>query len=147
MSLPEEENRKQIVSDLNCLARLAAMENAWESRETAVHMAELYRYRGRRKGEPVELSTELRAVELFLRLVNPRYGKNCTWDFHSTHFESVMVPRGELLDYVEGYINRRLDWDEEFCIHVQAVAKDANCVVSMRVEPGEEETIRMRYPL
>ena len=147
MALSEEENRTQIVADLNCLARLAALEKAWESRKTAVHMAELYRYRGKRKGEPVELSSELRAVELYLRLVNPRSGKNCSWEFHSKRFESVMVPRGELLDQVEESVIRCLDRDEEFCIHMKAVAKGANCVISMSVEPGEEKTIRMYYPL
>ena len=89
----DKEYQTQIVSDLNCLARMAALENAWETRGTAALMAELYRYRKRDEGEPVELAAELRAVELCLRLITPRYGIDCSWEFSTRGLESILVPR------------------------------------------------------
>lgn len=143
----EEETQKQIVSDLNCLARLAALESAWETRGTASFMAELYRYRRRKEGEPVELSAELRAAELCLRLVNPRYGIDCLWEFIVQGFESVLVPRGELLCQVEERIARCVDRGEDIRIRLEAVQEDASCVILLSGGPGDGETIRMQYLL
>ncbi|WP_319559902.1 hypothetical protein [Marispirochaeta sp.] len=147
MTQLEEKTQKQIVSDLNCLARLAALENAWDTRRIAAFMAELYRYRRRKRGEPVELSTELRAVELCLRLVHPRYGTNCTWDFNARGFESVLVPRGELLNHVEERITRRTDGGGDISIRLEAVRENAACVILLSGGPDDGETIRMKYPL
>jgi len=141
----EDEIINKIVSDLNCLARLAALENAWETRGTAALMAELYRYRRRKEGEPVELSAELRAVELFLRLVKPRYGFDCAWDFLTSGFESILVPRGDLLQRIEERVSLRIGREEDFRIRIEALPEKAGCLILIHESPGKAEPIRIGY--
>jgi hypothetical protein len=143
----DEEYQTRIVSDLNCLARLAAMENARETRSSAAMMAELYRYRRRKEGELVELSAELRAVELCLRLVKPRYGIDCSWDFLSSGVEAILVPRGELLRGVEDRISRRIGREEDFWIRIVTVREEKSCSILVHEGPGEDEPVRMNCPL
>ena len=143
----DEKNQTQIVSDLNSLARLAALENAWETRGIAAMMAELYRYRRRSEGEPVELSAELRAVELCLRLVKPRYGVDCSWDFLTSGVESILVPRGELLRHVEEQVTCRTGREEGFWIRIEAIPEEKSCSILVSDGPGPGEPVQMSYPL
>jgi sensor histidine kinase YesM len=122
-----------VVSQLNCISRIAAMENAEKTQLFTKQVIDNLRYRYCREGQIIKITEELEAAKNLLEIFKVRYGDALTYKIDIDQAcADIYIPHYTILTFVDKSIYNSFDKREgDFLIQVSVQKMDEYAEISI----------------